>query len=436
MEGNKRVSVLFIFLIVLIIVFIANIVNLFKKQEPEKDIVENTNVISEEMSTFKIISSSENEGIDDFLIEYATSQNIDLKIEYAEDLEIVNMLNSGEKYDAVWVADSMWLNMLDPSIHILESKSTSVNPIVFAVRKNIAEKLGFVENEIYSKDIIEKIKDESLKICMTDSTKTNTGISTYLYFISVISDSPEILKNEYLENEEVKNELVSIFKEMEQSSSETILKKLFLNGDYDAIITYESSIISINQELESNGEEIIYALYPKDGVYVSDSPFAYIDNKETGKKEIFEKLQDFILSDDGQERLSAKGRRAWYGGNNKLANKNIFNSSWGIDTEKYINPINFQNIEIIKKAIELYQSELVEKIEIAENLENTETVENGDNSENTDIENVENTDTEFLETNDIEYQEQDTNYNSIAGNEEDTLKTFMEEVRDIINEET
>ena len=436
MEGNKRVSVLFIFLIVLIIVFIANIVNLFKKQEPEKDIVENTNVISEEMSTFKTISSSENEGIDDFLIEYATSQNIDLKIEYAEDLEIVNMLNSGEKYDAVWVADSMWLNMLDPSIHILESKSTSVNPIVFAVRKNIAEKLGFVENEIYSKDIIEKIKDESLKICMTDSTKTNTGISTYLYFISVISDSPEILKNEYLENEEVKNELVSIFKEMEQSSSETILKKLFLNGDYDAIITYESSIISINQELESNGEEIIYALYPKDGVYVSDSPFAYIDNKETGKKEIFEKLQDFILSDDGQERLSAKGRRAWYGGNNKLANKNIFNSSWGIDTEKYINPINFQNIEIIKKAIELYQSELVEKIEIAENLENTETVENGDNSENTDIENVENTDTEFLETNDIEYQEQDTNYNSIAGNEEDTLKTFMEEVRDIINEET
>ena len=101
MEGNKRVSVLFIFLIVLIIVFIANIVNLFKKQEPEKSAVgenisNNNNQATEELSNFKLISSSDNEGIDEFLTKYAKSQNIDLEIEYAEDKDIVDMLNSGE----------------------------------------------------------------------------------------------------------------------------------------------------------------------------------------------------------------------------------------------------------------------------------------------------------------------------------------------------
>ena len=109
MEGNKRVSVLFIFLIVLIIVFIANIVNLFKKQEPEKSAVgenisNNNNQATEELANFKLISSSENEGIDEFLTKYAKSQNIDLEIEYAEDKYIVDILNSGEKYDAVWVS--------------------------------------------------------------------------------------------------------------------------------------------------------------------------------------------------------------------------------------------------------------------------------------------------------------------------------------------
>ena len=196
MEGNKRVSVLFIFLIVLIIVFIANIVNLFKKQEPEKSAVgenisNNNNQATEELSNFKLISSSENEGIDEFLTKYAKSQNIDLEIEYAEDKDIVDMLNSGEKYDAVWVSDSIWLNMLEDTVHIVDAKSTSINPIVLAIKEDIAENLGFTKNDIYFKDIVEKIKDGSLNICMADPTQTNTGISIYLYFISIISGTPE-----------------------------------------------------------------------------------------------------------------------------------------------------------------------------------------------------------------------------------------------------
>lgn len=417
MEGNKRVSVLFIFLIVLIIVFIANIVNLFKKQEPEKSAVgeniSNNNQATEELSNFKLISSSENEGIDAFLTKYAKSQNIDLEIEYAEDKDIVDTLNSGEKYDAVWVSDSIWLNMLEDTVHIVDAKSTSINPIVLAIKEDIAENLGFTKNDIYSKDIVEKIKDGSLNICMAAPTQTNTGISTYLYFISIISGTPGVLKSEYLENQEVKNELVSIFKVVEESSSENILEKLFLNGDYNAIITYESSIISINQELENNGDKIIYALYPKDGVYVSNSPFAYIDNEDSEKKAVFEKLQEFILSDDGQEMLSSKGRRAWYGGISDFANKNIFKLSWGIDTTKYITPINFQDIETIKKFIELYQSELSEKIDNAK-IENTELENNN-------------------EENNIEYSD-NTNY--LGSSEEEILNSFMEEVRDIINEET
>lgn len=417
MEGNKRVSVLFIFLIVLIIVFIANIVNLFKKQEPEKSAVgeniSNNNQATEELSNFKLISSSENEGIDEFLTKYAKSQNINLEIEYAEDKDIVDTLNSGEKYDAVWVSDSIWLNMLEDTVHIVDAKSTSINPIVLAIKEDIAENLGFTKNDIYSKDIVEKIKDGSLNICMAAPTQTNTGISTYLYFISIISGTPGVLKSEYLENQEVKNELVSIFKVVEESSSENILEKLFLNGDYNAIITYESSIISINQELENNGDKIIYALYPKDGVYVSNSPFAYIDNEDSEKKAVFEKLQEFILSDDGQEMLSSKGRRAWYGGISDFANKNIFKLSWGIDTTKYITPINFQDIETIKKFIELYQSELSEKIDNAK-IENTELENNN-------------------EENNIEYSD-NTNY--LGSSEEEILNSFMEEVRDIINEET
>jgi len=436
LEGNKRVSVLFIFLIVLIIVFIANIVNSFKKPESEnkaieKNILNDNNQIAGEISDFKIISSSENEEMEHFFTEYAKLQDIDLEIEYAENKDIVEMLNSGEKYDAVWMSDSIWLNMLEDTVHIEDSKSTSVNPIVLAIKKDIVEELNLNENDIYSKDIIEKIKEGSLSICMADATQTNTGISTYLYFISIISGTPGVLKSEYLENKDVKNELVSIFKEIEETSSESVLEKLFLNGDYDGIITYESSIISINQELENNNQETVYALYPKDGVYVSDSPFAYIDNEDSQKKAVFDKLQNYILSNNGQQFISSNGRRAWYGGNSNSTNTNIFRTSWGIDIKKDITSINFQDVETMRKAIELYQSDLAQEIENAKKVKNSE-IENDDieSIENNNVENLENND---LESNDIEYDE-NTNY--LGSTEEEILNSLMKEMRDIFNEET
>lgn len=413
MEGNKRVSVLFIFLIVLIIVFIATVVNAFKKIDIKKTIlgkneVESTSQTTENILDFKIISSIENEGIDEILTEYASYENINLQIEFAEDEEIINMLNSGEKYDAIWVADSIWLKMLNDSVKVKYSNSTSTNPIVFAVKESIAEKYGFKNNEINSKDIIEKIKNESLKICMADPIKTNTGICTYLYFIFSIFENTTNLKNEYLENEELKNQLAVIFSKIETSSSENILRKLFLNGDYDAIITNESSIININQELENNGQEIIYALYPKDGVYVCDSPFAYLDNENTEKKTVYEKLQNYILSKEGQASLQLKARRAWYGGVNSLSDQNIFNTRWGIDTNKYITFLNFQNTEIVENAIDLYDSELIDMIKTYESVKKNLS-ENTENMNNIDKNNIETS--KYSESNGREYIE---NYNYLG----------------------
>ena len=47
-------------------------------------------------------------------------------------------LNSGEKYDAVWASNSMWLYMLD-GVSTSNSKIISMNPVVFGIKKSKAE---------------------------------------------------------------------------------------------------------------------------------------------------------------------------------------------------------------------------------------------------------------------------------------------------------
>ena len=137
-----------------------------------------------------------------------------------------------------------------------------------------------------------------------------------------------------------------------------VLEEMFIKGDYEAVVTYETSIININKKLEEQGREPLYIIYAKDGVSISDSPLAYIDNSNKDKLEIFEKLQSYILSEEGQQELLKTGRRVWYGGVNPNADKTIFNPNWGIDTTKYLVPVKYPNTAVIKKALALYQSEL------------------------------------------------------------------------------
>ena len=309
---------------------------------------------------FRIISSQENEELESIVIEHAKEKNYNVEIEYAGTLEIMQKLNNGEKYDGVWLSNSMWGYMLDSSkVSLKNSKCTSINPVIFGIKKSKAEELGFVGKTVYTKDIVQAISSGKLKFSMSNPTTTNSGASAYLGLLSTLAGNPEVLKKEDLENENLKNSLKQTFSGIERTSGdEDFLEELFLNGNYEAVFTYESSIININKKLQEQKRETLYAIYPVDGVSISDSPFAYIDNKDEKKKEIFEDIQNYLISNDGQKELQANGRRTWYGGTNTNVDKTLFNPDWGIDTTKYITPVKFPSTEVIKLALNLYQTEL------------------------------------------------------------------------------
>ena len=318
-------------------------------------------------NAFNIIASTENKDLEDFIVNYAKSEGIDVNIEYSGTIDIMDKLNSGEKYDAVWTSNSIWLYMLDSSkVKTSEAKSTSINPVIFAIKKSKAEELGFVGKDIYTRDIVSAIRDGKLKFSMSNPTQTNTGATAYLGLLSTLAGNPEVLKKENLEDQVLKNDMITLFSGLARSSgSDEFLEEMFLNGSYDSVITYESSIISLNKHLEEKGEEVLYALYPVDGVSISDSPFAFINNGIETKKDEFLKIRNYILSSDGQKYLAQTGRRTWYGGVNSNVDKTVFNPNWGINTTKYIVPLKFPSTEIIKDALSMYQTEFRKPVSIA-----------------------------------------------------------------------
>ncbi|MBQ9181216.1 MAG: VWA domain-containing protein [Bacilli bacterium] len=307
--------------------------------------------------TFRILASTSTKSMDEDLKKYAKSEGFNLDIVHMGDLEIVNTLNSdSSNYDAVWISNSIWLYMLDNTYLTTDSKSIALDPVVMGITKSKAIELGFVDNEVYNEDILNAIKENKLKYVMSSVTKTNTGATTYLNFLNSLAGSPEVLTTDMLDDENLKNDLKEFFKGVERvSGDEEYLTTMFVNGNYNAMINYESSLIKLNQELVKKNKEPLYLVYPVDGVAINDMPLAYINNSvDDGKKEKFKLLQNYLRSDEAIDKLESFGYRSWYGGTKDNVDSKVFNKDWGIDTTTYLKDMKYPSKAVITKALNLY----------------------------------------------------------------------------------
>lgn len=358
---NGFSTVVKVFVIIFGIIFFISCVDSFLGVD---DITDKDDYVYDD-EALNIISSSENEVLDSSIKYIAKKNGIRLNIVYADTLDIIAKLNRGEKYDAIWSANSIWNYKLNKNVSLSESKSMSINPVIFGIKKSKAQELGFVGRDIKTKDILDAIKDGKLKFSMSNPNSTNSGAVAYLGILSTLAGNPDILTLDMINSEKLKNDMKTFFTGLERTSGdEDYLEELFINGDYDAVISYESSIININKQLKTNNKETLYAIYPVDGVSISDSIFALVNNKDDKKKEDFLILQNYYLSSSGQEELEELGRRTWYGGTTDKARKDIFNPEWGIDTTKMISPLKYPSDAVIDRALELYQEELRKPIHV------------------------------------------------------------------------
>ena len=131
---------------------------------------------------------------------------------------------------------------------------------------------------------------------------------------------------------------------------------MYLKGNYNAMINYESSLIELNKKLVSENKEPLYLIYPSDGVAINDMPFSYINNdsKDDYTKEKFNKIQNYLRSDEVTRILEEKGYRSWFGGIKKDTDENTFNKDWGIDTTKYLKDIKYPSKTVMTEALNLY----------------------------------------------------------------------------------
>ncbi len=307
--------------------------------------------------TIRILSGSENSELEPILEECEKSTGVNIEMTYKGSVDIMQELKNGAAdYDAVWPASSLWISLGDDTHIVKHNQSISTTPIIFGIKKSIAEELGFTSGNVSVKDILAATQAGKLKFCMTSATQSNSGASAYIGFLYALLDKNSALTDEDLQNQELRDKIKALLSGVERSSgSSGWLEDMFLSGNYDAMVNYESLIIDADRKLTEAGSEPLYAVYPYDGLSIADSPLGYLDHGSDKKEEAFLKIQNYLLSDDVQNSIEATGRRISMNGVSEQ-NKEVFNPDWGIDTQKLLSPITMPAADVLMNALNLWQS--------------------------------------------------------------------------------
>lgn len=99
---------------------------------------------------------------------------------------------------------------------------------------------------------------------MLSVVRTNSGMTSYFTILNNLAGRPDVLTSEMLKKSIIKD-LGSFYSVVERvAGDEEFSIEIFKNGNYDSIISYESSLIKLNKELIEMGKEPLYLLYPVD----------------------------------------------------------------------------------------------------------------------------------------------------------------------------
>ncbi|MEO1293074.1 MAG: substrate-binding domain-containing protein [Pseudomonadota bacterium] len=313
----------------------------------------------------RIASGSENKALEPIIRDWADDNGVAVDVTYLGSVDISRELSRGTEgdFDAVWPANSLWIELGDDNRVVKHAESILRSPVVLGLKRSIAERLGWVgRDDITIQDIRTAAENGAFRLAMTSATQSNSGASAYLGFLYAMSGDPDALTLDHLADTDVREATQALLKTVDRSSgSSGWLKEAFVENTarFDAMMNYEALMIEANLEFVRRRVAPLHIVYPSNGLAVADSPLGYVDKGDAAREEAFLALQQHLLTAEIQDQLVALGRRAGLLGLDvSRVDRAVWNPDWGVDLTRAIAPIPIPEQSVIRRALTLYQTEL------------------------------------------------------------------------------
>jgi Ca-activated chloride channel homolog len=311
---------------------------------------------------FTIVSGSENQSLEPIVQTFCRQQRVTCHVRYMGSLDIgLAIAENRIDFDAVWPANSIWIDLFDKNRVVRDLAPVMRSPVILGVRRSKAEELGWIGRDVTTADIVAAVKEKRLTFLASSATQSNSGAGAYIAMLSAALGHPEAIRVEDLEKPDVREQVRTLLSGVSRTAgSSGWLGDLYLRGldqgaPYDAMWNYEAVIAETNQKLAERKAELLYAIYPSDGVAFANSPFGFVDrNAGDATRKFFHALQAHLLSEKVQAQLVELFRRPAVG----EATQGKPQPVWNYDPRRLVTLIRMPQADVVRAALTLYQESL------------------------------------------------------------------------------
>ena len=314
------------------------------------------------ISTFTIVSGSENRTLEPIVQAFCKERKVACTFEYMGSLDIgMAVADNRGAFDAVWPANSVWIDLFDRNKRVIDLASIMRSLVVLGVRVGKARELGWIDRAVSSRDIDEAVRAKRLTYLASSATQSNSGASAYITMLSAALGGPSTITLADLERPDVRDKVRTLLSGISRTAgSSAWLADLYIKGlsqgvQYDAMWNYEAVLAETNQILKDRNQELLYAIYPSDGMALANSPLGYIDRgRGPSALNFFKALQAHLLSPEIQQRLVGSFRRPAVGEVTGVPP----DPAWNYDPTRPLKLVRMPEPAVMRMALDLYQDAL------------------------------------------------------------------------------
>jgi Ca-activated chloride channel family protein len=320
---------------------------------------------SPDAKTLNIIAGSEQQAVLEQVVEpWCQAHGVTCDYQLAGSVDQERILQAGNApYDAFWFASSVFEQLGNTSGQLRDVQPMFTTPIVFAGFKPEMRQLGLIGAHPTLAQLVGLVESHTTTVWTTNPTQSNSGATTLLQFLGHFANNQptEPLTASELTEPAVTAGIQTFVRGFAQTppSTGTMMAQCVAQpGNCKTLFTYEDLVIQYDQQLTAEGRAPLYAVYPKDGLAISDAPLGfYPHGNDTAKEQTFLALQRYLLSPTGQAKVEALGRRPIQsiGLNLPNANLHVFNPAWGIEANIEEPTVHYPDASVIQAVLNDYQ---------------------------------------------------------------------------------
>src|SRR3984893_8151649 len=251
-----------------------------------------TTTTPEPSGTLHVLAGSELKDLEPVLPALRNATGGNLKVDYVGTLDGAERIVGGDPAPLAWFSSNHYLTLLQGSKnHIVAQNKIMLSPVVMGVKHSVAQRLGWSgKTDLTWKDIAAASKSGDLRFAMTDPALAGCGSAL---------DSGQI-------NSAALKDFFTGQKLTAGSSG--VLADSFVRSqnDFDALINYESVLLSLN----SGGKlrEQLDLLYPSEGIVTADYPLMLLKS-DSDTRTKYDKVVSYLRSNKVQQQIMSSTSR-------------------------------------------------------------------------------------------------------------------------------